>query len=49
MKIWRGIDESEVENSFFFLTLLEVPEIKGQITAMTMVKPQIAFVETKDC
>lgn len=32
-----------------FLTLLEVPEIKDQIMAMTLVKPQKAFVETKDC
>lgn len=37
-----------MENQLF-LTLLEVPEIKGQIMAMTMVKPQKAFVEAKDC
>lgn len=36
MNIWRGIDGSEVENHFF-LTLLEVPELKGQVMAMTMV------------
>lgn len=46
MNIWRGIDGSEVENQIF-LTLLEVPELKGQVMAVTVVKPQKAFVETR--
>lgn len=46
MNIWRHIDGSEVESNFF-LTLLEVPELKGQIMAMTTVKWQGAFVETR--
>lgn len=33
----------------FFLTLLEVFEIKGRIMSVTVVKPQKAFVENKAC
>lgn len=50
INIWRDIDGSEVENQFF-LTLLEVPEVKGQIYAISYDGGQTTktFVEIKYC